>query len=214
MIKVWTLKQQMTGLIHRGNNIMEINIRLNKNFTTAFNKMLNEYGEEMARLNGFSDEQLSYTDFIDNFVDKQTVADASIDGNANAGTKDICSLEAEMSKPHSKLLAFNKIFYEMNKKYGFKVANNWLKNEWDGHFYLHDAASSTMKPYCFAYDIEKLIKEGLYFIDNFNAQPPKHLVTYTDFVGEFVSWTSNRTSGKNACRFASFPVITGVTFCS
>lgn len=214
MIKVWTLKQQMTGLIHRGNNIMEINIRLNKNFTTAFNKMLNEYGEEMARLNGFSDEQLSYTDFIDNFVDKQTVADASIDGNANAGTKDICSLEAEMSKPHSKLLAFNKIFYEMNKKYGFKVANNWLKNEWDGHFYLHDAASSTMKPYCFAYDIEDLVTKGLYFIDRFNAQPPKHLVTYTDFVGEFVSWTSNRTSGKNACRFASFPVITGVTFCS
>lgn len=181
---------------------MEINIKLNKNFTTAFNKMLNEYGEEMAKLNGFSDEQLSYTDFIDNFVDKQTVADASIDGNANAGTKDICSLEAEMSKPHSKLLAFNKIFFEMNKRYGFKTANNWLRNEWDGHFYLHDSASSTMKPYCFAYDIEKLIKEGLYFIDNFNAQPPKHLVTYTDFVGEFVSWTSNRTSG--ACGLPSF----------
>lgn len=181
---------------------MDINIKLNKNFTTAFNRMLNEYGEEMAKLNGFSDEQLSYTDFIDNFVDKQTVADASIDGNANAGTKDICSLEAEMSKPHSKLLAFNKIFYEMNKTYGFKTANEWLKNEWDGHFYLHDAASSTMKPYCFAYDIEKLVTNGLYFIDNFNAQPPKHLVTYTDFVGEFVSWTSNRTSG--ACGLPSF----------
>ena len=108
---------------------MEINIKLNKNFTTAFNKMLNEYGEEMAKLNGFSDEQLSYTDFIDNFVDKQTVADASIDGNANAGTKDIRSLEAEMSKPHSKLLAFNKIFYEMNKKYGFKTANDWINSQ-------------------------------------------------------------------------------------
>ena len=147
---------------------MNINIRLNKNFTTQYNKLQEEYGTDIARINGFDDGQLSYTDFIDNFVDKQTVADASIDGNANAGTKDICSLEAEMSKPHSKLLAFNKIFYEMNKKYGFKTANEWLKNEWDGHFYLHDAASSTMKPYCFAYDIEKLVKEGLYFIDNFN----------------------------------------------
>lgn len=181
---------------------MEINIRLNKNFTTAFNRMMNDYGEELAKLNGFSDEQLSYTDFIDNFVDKQTVADASIDGNANAGTKDICSLEAEMSKPHSKLLAFNKIFYEMNKKYGFKVANDWLRNEWDGHMYLHDAASATMKPYCFAYDIEGLVTKGLYFVDKFNAQPPQHLVTYTDFVGEFVSWTSNRTSG--ACGLPSF----------
>src|SRR5699024_907647 len=39
------------------------------------------------------------------------------------------------------------------------------------------------------------VKEGLYFIDNFNYQPPKHLNTYTDFVGEFVSWTCNRGSG-------------------
>ena len=62
-------------------------------------------------------------------VDKQTVADASIDGNANVGTKDICSLTAEMSKPHSKLLAFNKIFYELNKKYGLQTANEWLENE-------------------------------------------------------------------------------------
>jgi len=43
-------------------------------------------------LNGFSEKQLNYTDFIDNFVDKNTVADASIDGNANVGTKDITSL--------------------------------------------------------------------------------------------------------------------------
>lgn len=183
---------------------MDINIKLDRNFTTQFNKLISEYGTEMAKLNGFSDEQLSYTDFIDNFVDKQTVADASIDGNANVGTKDICSLTTEMSKPHSKLLAFNKIYHEMNKKYGFKIANDWLKNEWDGHYYLHDAASTTYVPYCFAYDIEGLVTKGLYFIDNFNAQPPKHLETYTDFVGEFVSWTSNRSSG--ACGLPSFLV--------
>jgi len=174
---------------------MEVNIKLNKNFTTAYNKMLNEYGEELAKLNGFSDAQISYTDFIDNFVDKQTVADVSIDGNSNVGHKDIVTLENEMSKPHSKLLCFNKIFYEMNKKYGFKTANEWIKNEWDGHFYLHDAYNSTFKSYCFSYDIERLVNEGLYFISNFNHQPPKHLNTYTDFVGEFVSWNCNRTSG-------------------
>lgn len=174
---------------------MELKIKLDRNFTIAFNKLASEYGEDLAKLNGFGSSQLSYTDFIDNFVDKQTVADASIDGNANVGTKDICSLTAEMSKPHSKLLAFNKIFYELNKKYGLQTANEWLVNEWNGHFYLHDAASSTYVPYCFAYDIENLINKGLYFIDNFNAQPPKHLTTFTDFVGEFVSWTSNRSSG-------------------
>jgi len=88
-----------------------------------------------------------------------------------------------MSKPHSKLLAFNKIFYELNKKYGYHIANEWLEAEWNGKFYLHDSSSSTFFSYCFAYDIENLVKKGLFFIKDFNAQPPKHLTTYTDFVG-------------------------------
>lgn len=166
---------------------MKIDIKLNKNYIIQHNKLLKKYGEDFAKLNGFSSEQLSYTDFIDNFVTKETVADASVDGNANVGTKDICSLTAEMSKPHSKLLAFNKIFQELADKYDYKTACDWLEAEWTGKFYLHDAASSTFVPYCFAYDLEGLVNKGLFFIDGFNAQAPKHLVTYTDFVGEFVS---------------------------
>lgn len=175
---------------------MNINIQLDRNFVVAFNKMLNDYGTEMAAINGFSDQQLSYTDFIDNFVDVDTVADASIDGNSNVGHKDIVTLINEMPKPHQKLLAFNKIFYEINKKYGFKTANEWLKNEWDGHLYMHDANSTSFVSYCFAYDLKDLAEKGLFFIgDGFNSEPPKHLETFVDFVKEFVSWTCNRTSG-------------------
>lgn len=174
---------------------MDISVKLDKNFTTIFNRLQHKYGETLSGLNGFSRSQLSYTDFIDNFVDESTVADASIDGNANVSHKDIVSLENEMSKPHSKLLGFNKIFYEIQKKYGYQTAADWLTSEWDGHFYLHDAYNTTYKPYCFAYDIEELVNRGLYFVDNFNAQPPQHLVTYTDFVAEFISWCCNRTSG-------------------
>ena len=181
-----------------------INIKLDKDFTNHLEYLISKYGVDLAKLNGFADEQLNYTDFIDNFIDKQTVADASIDGNANVGTKDICSLVTEMNKPHSKLLAFNKIFYEIKKKYGLKRAKQRLNAEYTGFYYLHDAASTTFVPYCFAYDIEELVNKGLYFIDNFNAQPPKHLTTFTDFVGEFVSWVSNRSSG--ACGLPSFLV--------
>ena len=102
---------------------MNINVRLSKNFTTQYNKLQAEFGEEIAKLNGFADEQLSYTDFIDNFVTKDTVADASVDGNANVGNKDMRTLMNEMPKPHRKLLAFNKIYLELNEKYGFKVAS-------------------------------------------------------------------------------------------
>ena len=174
---------------------MNINVRLNKNFTTAFNKMQGEFGEELSKLNGFGDSQLSYTDFIDNFVDTETVADASIDGNANVGQKDIVTLINEMPKPHQKLLSFNKIYYEINKKYGFKTANDWLRGEWDGHTYMHDANTTSFVHYCFAYDLKDLAEKGLFFIDNFNAEPPQHLDTFVDFVKEFVSWTCNRSSG-------------------
>ena len=172
-----------------------INIRLNKNFTTQFNKMLGEYGEEFARLNGFADEQLSFTDFIDNFIDAETVADASIDGNANVGTKDIRTLMNEMPKSHRKLLAYNKIYYELNKKYGFKTANQWLTKEWTKALYMHDADTSTYIHYCFAYDLKDLAEKGLFFLNNFNAEPPKHLSTFVDFVKEFISFCSNRSSG-------------------
>lgn len=174
---------------------MNINIRLNKNFTTQYNKLQEEFGTDIARINGFDDGQLSYTDFIDNFVDETTVADASIDGNSNVSHKDIVTLEKEMPKPHEKLLAFNKIYYEIQKKFGFQAANEWLREEWIGDLYMHDANTTSFKHYCFAYDLKDLAEKGLYFIEGRNAEPAKHLITFIDFVKEFVSYASNRSSG-------------------
>ena len=60
---------------------------------------------------------------------------------------------------------------------------------------MHDADTSTFVPYCFAYDLKDLAERGLYFLNNFNAEPPCHLPTFIDFVKEFISFNSNRTSG-------------------
>ena len=175
-----------------------INIKLNKNFTTQLNKLQTEYGEEFARINGLSDDQLNFTAFIDNFIDSETVADASVDGNANVGHKDIITMLNEMPKAHQKLLALNKLYYEINKKYGFKTANKWLELEWNKTLGLHDAHTSTMLPYCFAYDLKDLAEKGLYFIENFNAQPPQHLTTFVDFVKEHCSYACNHSAGAVA----------------
>lgn len=173
----------------------EINIRLGKNFTTQYNKLQAEFGTDIARINGFDDGQLSYTDFIDEFVDKETVADISVDGSSNSKNKDIVTLLTEMPKPHRKLLAFNKIYYEYQKKYGFKAANEWLRMEWTGQLYMHDGDTSTFKHYCFAYDLKDLAEKGLYFLEGRNAEPAKHLITFVDFVKEFIGYASNRSSG-------------------
>lgn len=101
-----------------------------------------------------------------------------------------------MPKPHRKLLAYNKIYYEIQKKFGFKAANEWLRSEWTGEMYMHDADTSTFKHYCFAYDLQDLAEKGLYFLgENFNNEPAKHLTTFIDFVKEYIGYSSNRSSG-------------------
>lgn len=175
---------------------MNINIKLGKNFTTQYNKMVEKYGEEFELINGFHDTQMNYTDFIDNFTrDNRNAADNTIDANANVSTKDIQSLLKEKEKPHDKLLAFNKIFYELQKKHGIKTARQWLELEFGPYLYLHDAPTATYLPYCYAYDLSRLATEGLFFIENYNNEPPQHLQTFLDDVVEYISFMSNRSSG-------------------
>ena len=175
--------------------ILEINVRLGKNFTTQYNKLQAEFGTDIAQINGFADEQLSYTDFISNFIDESTVADSSIDGNSNVGRKDIVTLLSEMSKPHQKLLAFNKLYYELNKKYGFKIANEAMEAMWNYAIYMHDFNTSTFYHYCFAYDIKDIVERGLFFIENYNAKPAKHLDSFIQILMEGIAWLSRRQSG-------------------
>ena len=100
----------------------QITMSLDKDFVREFKRLSRKYGEQIQRINGFAPDQLNFTGFIDNFVDTATVADATIDGNANSGTKDIVTMQSDMKKPHTKLLSFHKVFYEMRKKYGLERA--------------------------------------------------------------------------------------------
>lgn len=175
---------------------MELNIKLSKDFERFFNKMKEEYGDDFSELNGLSEDKLSFSDFIDNFVEKKTVADVSVDGSSNVYSKDIVTLRSEMAKPHEKLLAYNKIFLELKQKYGLKIAKKWFELEWNKALYMHDANSATFIPYCFAYDLKRMAEEGLFNLpDHKKPEPAKHLETFVDFVKEFINFTSNRTSG-------------------
>ncbi len=174
---------------------MYVDLKLDKDFAKELVRLKTLFGEEVAELNGLSGKQLDYTCFIDNFIDKETVADASVDANANVGQKSMVVLLNEMAKPHQKLLAFNKIFYEMKKKYGFDEARTWINAEWTGALYMHDAHHASYLHYCWASSLQDLAEKGLFFIDNFNAEPPRHLGTFIDFVKEYISFCANSSSG-------------------
>ena len=174
---------------------MEIHLQLSKDFERCLEELKKRFGEDFEIINGIHPSQLDFSEFIENFVDKETIADSTIDPNANVNHKDIRSFMTEKAKSEDKLFALNKIFVEIKKKWGLRTAKQWLEQEFSRGFYLNDSTTASYFPYCWANDFTRLATEGLFFLDNYNNQAPKHLTTYLDDVIEFVSFLSNRQSG-------------------
>ena len=174
---------------------MDITLKLSTDFERALNTLKERYGTDFEYINGLHPSQLDFSEFIENFVVKDTIADTSIDPNANVSHKDIRSFMTEKAKSEDKLFGLNKIFMEIKKMYGLRTAKQWLEQEFSRGFYLNDSTTASYFPYCWAQDFTRLATEGLFFLDNYNNQPPKHLTTYFDDVIEFVSFLSNRQSG-------------------
>ena len=174
---------------------MNIELQLSKDFERCLDELRKKYGEDFELLNGVHPSQLDFSEFLNKFVGQDTVADATIDPNANARHKDIRSFMTEKGKSEDKLFGLNKIFMEIKKKWGLRTAKQWLEQEFSKGFYLNDSATASYFPYCWAQDLTRLAIEGLFFIKGYNNQPPKHLTTYFDDVIEFVSFLSNRQSG-------------------
>ena len=174
---------------------MEIALKLNKDFERYLDELRVKYGEDFELINGVHPSQLDYSEFLANFTHNDTLADTSVDPNANASHKDIRSFMTEKGKASDKLFGLNKIFLEIKQKYGLKTAKQWLEQEYSKGFYLNDSTSASYMPYCWANDLTRLAKEGLFFLPSYNNQAPKHLTTFFDDVIEFVSFLSNRQSG-------------------
>lgn len=174
---------------------MDIKIGLSRDFERCLEDLKKKYGEDFEYINGVHPSQLDSSEFINNFVDDGVLADKSIDPNANVQHKDIRSFLSEKDKSINKIFGLNKIFYEIKKKWGLKTAKAWLEQEFSKGFYLNDSTTSSFFAYCWANDLSRLAKEGLFFIKDYNNQPPKHLVTFLDDVIEFISFLSNRQSG-------------------
>ena len=174
---------------------MEIQLNLTKDFERFLDDLKKKYGEDFEYLNGIHPSQLDFSEFIDNFVDKSTLADSSIDPNANANNRDIRSFMTEKGKSEDKLFGLNKIFSTIKKQWGLRTAKQWFEQEFSRGFYLNDSTTASYFPYCWANDFTRLATEGLFFLNNYNYKAPKHMTTYFDDVIEFVSFLSNRQSG-------------------
>lgn len=144
---------------------MEIQLKLSKDFERCLEDMKQKYGEDFEFINGVHPSQLDFSEFIDNFVDKDTLADASIDPNANANHKDIRSFMTEKGKSEDKLFGLNKIFTEIKKQWGLRTAKQWFEQEFSRGFYLNDSTTASYYPYCFSGDTRIMTKTGIKRLD-------------------------------------------------
>lgn len=174
---------------------MDIHIDLTRDFERCLDDLRKKYGEDFEYINGIHPSQLDCSEFIDNFVDKGTVADATVDPNSNVRHKDIRSFMTEKGKSEDKLFALNKIFDTIKKQWGLRTAKQWLEAEFSRAFYLNDSHTASYFPYCWANDLTRMATEGLFFLEDYNNEAPQHLTTYFDDVIEFVSFLTNRQSG-------------------
>lgn len=168
---------------------------LDRQFKNQLEYLHDKYGDEMMRIEGMSPNQLDTCKFFKNFMKTNTVADATIDDNANVTNKNITTMLNEANKPFLKLLSRNKLYIEMKEEFGIDVANEFLESVINGELYEHDSFLSSYQPYCFAFSLKPIVEKGLYFIEEMRANPPQHWDTFNHHVLEFVSYATNQTAG-------------------
>ena len=170
-------------------------LSLDNQFADKLSKLQSKYGEEMMKIEGMSNSQLDTTQFFANFMKNNTVADASIDDNANVTGRSINTMINESQKPFLKLLSRNKIYIEMKEEFGKAVADEFLEKAVNGQLYEHDSHLSSYLPYCFAFSVKPIVEKGLFFLDEMKANAPKHWDTFNHHILEFISYATNQQAG-------------------
>jgi len=170
-------------------------LSLDNQFEEKLNQLKSQYGDEMMKIEGMSDSQLDTTQFFANFMNNNTVADASIDDNANVTGKTINTMISESQKPFLKLLSRNKIYIEMKEEFGKNVADEFLEKAVNGQLYEHDSHLSSYLPYCFAFSVNPIVKKGLFFLEEMKANAPQHWDTFNHHILEFISYATNQQAG-------------------
>lgn len=171
------------------------NLSLDSQFEEKMKELNSKYGDSMMKVEGMSYSQFDIPKFFDNFMNNKTIADASIDPNANVTNKNINTMINESQKALLKLLSRNKIYIEMKEEFGKKVADDFLEKAINGELYEHDSHLSSYLPYCFAFSVKPIVDKGLFFLNEMKANAPKHWDTYNHHILEFIAYATNQQAG-------------------
>lgn len=108
-------------------------------------------------------------DFLKNFIQAGTTADATIDDNANVGTKSIGVLNAEIHKEANQDTNFTIWADKIKELYNIPVKQ--VEKDFNTILYAHDLSSQVLMPYCMSVSMYPFLIEGLKKLGGLSAAP-------------------------------------------
>ncbi len=166
-----------------------------KEFKDFMLKMLDKYDVDIFNLNGIG-EQLDINKAIKRMVNANSVANGSIDSNANAGKTTAITIMHEIAKPHALMQSYYRIWKWLKKNRSLEKANNFIEYQISGAFYVNDMHYiSYPMSYCYNHSCLNIAMQGLVGIDTNDTLPPKYLRSYFDIIEAYLLIAGNATAG-------------------
>ncbi|MDI3473059.1 MAG: hypothetical protein PWQ20_373 [Thermotogaceae bacterium] len=172
---------------------MQISISYERSFSNLMEILRRKYGEAIFDLEEIG-KNLDIKEFTESFL-KSNISDSPVDANANVRSKHIGTYFVNLPKAYTRLHSIYAIWKKLLDLFDKKTADEFVESQINGAIYVHDLHHSAYMPYCYAYSLEKIVFEGLQFIDTIKSSPAKHLSTFVQHVIQFVMFASNQSSG-------------------
>lgn len=167
-------------------------------FVSLLERLRTQYGEDMFKNSGISQDQLDINSFSKKFFgNDNNTADVSIDANANVNDKSVTGWMTEYSKPIMKLNAYYQLWETCVKKHGIKRANKIIESEIIGSIRIHDLWLWN-KPYCWAASLSLLVEQGMPFHPHPKTGAIKHFDSFINVSLQYVCYMSNQIAGAVA----------------
>lgn len=158
--------------------------------------MLSKYGVKIFTLSGIG-EQLDINKAIKKMANANSVANGSIDANANAGVTTAVTIMHEITKPHALIQSYYRLWKWLKKNRSLEMANEFIEAQITGKFYVNDMHYiSYPAPYCYNHSCLTIATQGLIGIDDKNnTVPPKYLRSYFDIIEAYLLIAGSSTAG-------------------
>lgn len=176
-------------------------------FVHLFEDLEDKYDKEIFSIQGIANDKMDIVKFSKQFFNKSAgTADVSVDANANVGAnKDMNKYNSESDKARRKLNSIYLIYKYVKKNFDKESASTVVERVINGELFVNDLKSIS-KPYCYAFDLNKLIVDGMDFYDRLDIGPPQRPQSFINLVIQTTSFISNQIVG--AVSYPSFfPIL-------